>query len=134
MTPDVDRIDTTLDFTGQVVVVTGGARGIGRGITEAFLAAGADVTICGRTEPAPQELPDAGGRRATFLTADVRDAQQAASVLTTTAQRFGRVDVLVNNAGGPPPCPPPTRRRALWLRSSPSTSSPPCTAHKPPTA
>jgi len=97
--PNVDRDDTTVDFTGQVVVVTGGTRGVGRGITGAFLAAGAHVVICGRTEPAPEQLPDAGGRRATFLTADVRDAEQAASVLTTTAERFGRVDVLVNNAG-----------------------------------
>ena len=105
MTHDVDRDATTVDFTGQVVVVTGGARGVGRGITEAFLAAGADVVICGRTEPAPGELPGAGGRRAIFLTADVRDAEQAASVLATTAQRLGRVDVLVNNAGGSPAVP-----------------------------
>ena len=90
------------DFTGKVVVVTGGARGVGRGITEAFLAAGADVAICGRKEPAQDELPGADGRRAVFLTADVRDAEQAASVLTATAERWGRVDVLVNNAGGSP--------------------------------
>ena len=105
MTDNVERPDMTVDFTGQVVVVTGGSRGVGRGITEAFLAAGAEVVICGRTEPAPGELPDAGGRRATFLSADVRDAEQAASVLTTTAARFGRVDVLVNNAGGSPSVP-----------------------------
>ena len=85
-----------------MVVVTGGARGVGRGITEAFLAAGAEVAICGRNEPGRDELPAAGGRRAVFLPADVRDAEQAASVVTTTAQRFGRLDVLVNNAGGSP--------------------------------
>ena len=93
------------DFAGKVVVVTGGARGIGRAIAEAFLAAGADVTICGRREPVLEELPAAGGRRAVFLPADVRDAEQAASVLDDTARRFGQVDVLVNNAGGSPAVP-----------------------------
>jgi len=101
----IDFTGGVIDFTGKVVVVTGGARGVGRGITEAFLAAGAEVTICGRNEPGRDELPAAGGRRAVFLPADVRDAEQAASVLTTTAQRFGHVDVLVNNAGGSPAVP-----------------------------
>ncbi|HUI04395.1 MAG TPA: SDR family oxidoreductase [Acidimicrobiales bacterium] len=91
-----------IDFSGTVVVVTGGARGVGRGITEAFLAAGADVAICGRTEPAPDALPAAGDRRAAFLAADVRDAEQAAAVVRDTVERFGRLDVLVNNAGGSP--------------------------------
>jgi NAD(P)-dependent dehydrogenase (short-subunit alcohol dehydrogenase family) len=98
-------VTEALDFTGKVVVVTGGSRGVGRGITEAFLAAGADVTICGRSEPAVDELPVGGGRRAVFVSADVRDAGQAASVITATAERFGRVDVLVNNAGGSPAVP-----------------------------
>jgi NAD(P)-dependent dehydrogenase (short-subunit alcohol dehydrogenase family) len=102
MDPD---LAAPLDFTGKVVIVTGGARGIGRAITEAFLAAGAAVAICGRKEPAPDELPKGGGRRALFLTADVRDAEQATSFVTTTAQRLGRVDVLVNNAGGSPAVP-----------------------------
>ena len=96
-----------IDFTGSVVVVTGGSRGVGRAITEAFLAAGAEVAICGRHQPAVDELPLVSGRRAEFFPADVRDAEQAAGVLTWTAERFGRVDVLVNNAGAPPPCPPP---------------------------
>jgi NAD(P)-dependent dehydrogenase (short-subunit alcohol dehydrogenase family) len=95
-------VTEALDFTGKVVVVTGGSRGVGRGITEAFLAAGADVAICGRTEPAKDEFPAGGGRRAVFLKADVRDADQAASVINATAERFGHVDVLVNNAGGSP--------------------------------
>jgi 3-oxoacyl-[acyl-carrier protein] reductase len=88
-----------IDHTGKVVVVTGGARGVGRGIAEAFLATGGDVVVCGRTEPPGDELPSAGGRRAVFLTADVRDAEQAAAVMATTTERFGRLDVLVNSAG-----------------------------------
>jgi len=97
-----------LDFTGRAVVVTGGVRGIGRGITTAFLASGADVVVCGRTEPPETDLPaadDASGttRRAVFVAADLRDADQAAAVVTATVDRFGRIDSLVNNAGGSPP-------------------------------
>ena len=93
---------SSMDFSGNVVVVTGGGRGVGRGITEAFLAAHADVVICGRTEPPPDALPAVGDRRAVFVTADVRDAEQAAAVVGDTVGRFGRLDVLVNNAGGSP--------------------------------
>ena len=99
---DTNDFTGGLDFTGSVVIVTGGSRGIGRGITESFLAAGADVTICGRSEPAPDAVPAAQGRRATFVAADVRDAEQAAAVVAATVERCGRLDVLVNNAGGSP--------------------------------
>jgi NAD(P)-dependent dehydrogenase (short-subunit alcohol dehydrogenase family) len=88
---------------GAVVLVTGGARGIGAGIARAFLRAGAEVVICGRTTPA--ELPAADGRSALFLTADVRDAEAVTRLYAQIAARYGRLDVLVNNAGGGPPGP-----------------------------
>jgi len=91
-----------LDFSDAAVLVTGGARGIGRGIAEAFLAAGAQVTVCGRTGPEDAALPAGGGRRAAFVAADVRDASQAAAAVTAAFERHGRLDVLVNNAGGSP--------------------------------
>ena len=80
----------------RVVVVTGGGKGIGRGITGRFLADGARVVVCGRKAP---EVPVGD---AVFVAADVRDADAAAHVMDEAVARFGRVDVLVNNAGGSP--------------------------------
>lgn len=84
----------------RVILVTGGAKGVGRGITESFLADGASVVVCGREAPA--EMPQAAGRKAEFIAADVRDAAQVEALFAQIAQRHGRLDVLVNNAGGAP--------------------------------
>jgi NAD(P)-dependent dehydrogenase (short-subunit alcohol dehydrogenase family) len=92
-----------LDLSGQVVIVTGGCRGIGRGITTRFLDAGADVVVCCRHEP--EEPVSSGGCDAAFVEADVRDVDQIDRVVTYTTERFGRLDVLVNNAGGAPSAP-----------------------------
>src|SRR3954451_8443660 len=90
-----------LDMSERVVLVTGGARGIGRGIAETFLAAGAGVVVCGRSEP--DSLPESDGATATFVAADVRDPDAVDALVATTVERHGRLDVLVNNAGGSPP-------------------------------
>ena len=90
----------SLDFTGKSVIVTGGTKGVGRGIAEAFLAAGADVVVCGRSEV--PELPSANGKTATFVQADVREVEAIDRVVTDTVSRFGKLDVLINNAGGAP--------------------------------
>ena len=89
-----------LDMTEKAVIVTGGCRGVGRGIAERFLDAGANVVICCRHEP--DELPTQVGRTAVFVEADVRDPDQIERVVAFTTERFGRLDVLVNNAGGSP--------------------------------
>lgn len=90
----------TIDMADKVVLVTGGARGVGDGIVGAFLEAGAEVEICGRTAPA--SLREVEGRRPHFESVDVRDANQVSSWVQGIAGRRGRIDVVVNNAGGAP--------------------------------
>lgn len=90
----------SIDMTGKVVLVTGGARGVGDGIVSVFLEAGAELEICGRTEP--EVLRESGGRRPVFRQVDVRDPEQVAGWIADIRSRRGRVDVVVNNAGGAP--------------------------------
>ena len=85
----------------RVVLVTGGAKGIGRGISERFLADGAAVVVCGRE--APGTLPSVGGRKVDFIAAEVRETPAVEAMFQQVAERYGRLDVLVNNAGGSPP-------------------------------
>jgi NAD(P)-dependent dehydrogenase (short-subunit alcohol dehydrogenase family) len=79
----------------RVVLVTGGTRGIGAAIADAFAAAGCTVAVCGRR--APEDSTHA------FFACDVRDAESCAALIAQVIDRFGRLDVLVNNAGGSPP-------------------------------
>ena len=88
------------DFQQRVVLVTGGTKGIGRGIAEGFLAAGATVVVCARREA--ESLPSHAGRSAEFLACDVREAEAVNALVQAIVQRHGRLDVLVHNAGGSP--------------------------------
>lgn len=89
-----------IEMSEKVVIVTGGAKGIGRGIATRFLEAGAHVVVCGRK--APESVPRAGDRQAAFVAADVREPDQVDAMVRQATDRFGRLDVLVNNAGGSP--------------------------------
>lgn len=89
-----------LDLKGKVVIVTGGGKGVGLGISHCFLAHGATVLVCGRSEL--DTLPEVAGNQASFIAADVRDIEQINKVVDHAVARWGRVDVLVNNAGGAP--------------------------------
>ncbi len=89
-----------LGLRDAVVLVTGGVRGVGLGISRVLLGAGATVVTCARNAPA--EPVAAGARTAEFLECDVRDAEQVERLVATVVQRHGRIDGLVNNAGGAP--------------------------------
>ncbi|GAA3396746.1 SDR family oxidoreductase [Streptomyces roseoviridis] len=89
-----------MELDGRVAVVTGGTRGVGAGIARAFLRAGAEVVVCARRPP-DRPVADAG-RAADFEAVDLRRPGQAADLLARIAERYGRLDTLVNNAGGTP--------------------------------
>ncbi|MEX1007670.1 MAG: SDR family oxidoreductase [Acidimicrobiia bacterium] len=103
-----------IDFDGQVVLVTGGTRGVGRGIAQRFADVGATVATCARKEV--EDLPD----NWTFFPADLRDGDAAWAVIDSVVEQLGQIDVLVNNAGGAPPAdtttaPPRFSERVLAL-------------------
>ena len=86
----------SVDLSGRAVLVTGGTKGLGLGLATAFRAAGADVLVCARSES--HALPEG----ITFIPADLRDAAAATGVVEAAVGRFGKLDVVVNNAGGSP--------------------------------
>ncbi|MGD2121303.1 MAG: SDR family oxidoreductase [Gemmatimonadota bacterium] len=91
------------DFAGRTALVTGGTRGIGRAIVRDLLQAGFNVAFTARTESdvvaTDHGLSDLGGNRVLGLVADVRDPDSCTSVVEAVAERFGGLDLLVNNAG-----------------------------------
>jgi NAD(P)-dependent dehydrogenase (short-subunit alcohol dehydrogenase family) len=93
-----------IDLSGQVALVTGAARGIGRAIAQALAGAGADLALADvqadLLRERAAELAAASGRRVHALAVDVRDAAAVRRMVDETAAALGRLDVLVNNAGG----------------------------------
>ncbi|WP_328335115.1 MULTISPECIES: SDR family oxidoreductase [unclassified Streptomyces] len=88
---------------GKVALITGGGTGIGRATALDLAAGGADIVLCGR-RPEPLEetrkAVEATGATCLAVPADIRDEQQITEVVDRTLDAFGRIDVLVNNAGG----------------------------------
>ncbi len=95
-------------LTDRVAVVTGAGKGIGAGIATAMAEAGADVVCAARTESSLETIAERIrklGRRALVVPCDVNERDQLEALTARTLEAFGRVDVLVNNAGGSPPKP-----------------------------
>lgn len=92
----------------KVALVTGAGRGIGRGCALAFAECGAHVVCSARSQGEIDDTADrvrALGRRALAVTCDVNERAQLEHLVAETMREFGRIDVLVNNAGGWPPKP-----------------------------
>ncbi|MCJ2189017.1 SDR family NAD(P)-dependent oxidoreductase [Novosphingobium beihaiensis] len=93
----------SFDLTGRIALVTGGGTGIGRATAELLARRGADLALAGRRtdvlEKAAEEIGAATGRRCVTVPADVTDADQAAAMVDHVADVFGRLDILINNAG-----------------------------------
>ena len=90
------------DLEGKTVVITGGGTGLGLAMVRALARAGADLCIAGRRpgpiESAVREVEELG-RKALAIPTDVSDSEQVDRLISTTLDRFGRIDVLINNAG-----------------------------------
>src|SRR4051794_40790964 len=103
------------DLRGRVAIITGASRGIGRAVALGLARAGCGVVIAAKSVAATDRLPgtihtvaaevEAAGGQALPVQVDVRDAEQVEAMAARARDRFGRIDVLVNNAG------------ALWWRS-----------------
>jgi len=99
---DLFRLD------GKVAIITGGGRGIGAACAMAFAEAGASVVIGARTRSQVDEVAErirAIGGKALALTTDVMREEQLEEMVAAAIEHFGRIDIVVNNAGGSPPKP-----------------------------
>ena len=103
---DVEAIARHFDMTGKVAVVTGGSRGLGLEMSRAFAAAGANVVIASRKlkpcEAAASAIAETSGRQAIGVAYHAGSWEDSDRLAATAYDRFGRVDVLVNNAGMSP--------------------------------
>ncbi len=91
-----------MEFTEKVVVITGSSRGIGKEMALNFSKSGASVVISGRSmeslKPVQNEI-EAGGTKVLAVAADVAKVEDATNLIKQTIETFGKIDVLVNNAG-----------------------------------
>jgi len=95
-----------LELTGKVAIVGGASKGLGRACAQVLAQEGAKVALCSRTQKdldrAAQEIRDTTGSDALAFAGDLDRPETIRDFIATTVQRFGRVDILVNNSGGPP--------------------------------
>jgi NAD(P)-dependent dehydrogenase (short-subunit alcohol dehydrogenase family) len=96
------HVKELFDLTGKVAIVTGGGRGLGQQIAEGFAEAGANVVVCSRRVDACLEVSEKLkqlGVDSFALQCDVSNPEDVKNVVEKTVERFGRIDILVNNSG-----------------------------------
>jgi 3-oxoacyl-[acyl-carrier protein] reductase len=96
-----------LGLNGKVALVTAASKGLGKAIALELAREGADVAIASRSEDSLQlaaaEIADETGRAPLYVAADMTSADDIDRLVQTVIDRYGRIDILVNNTGGPPP-------------------------------
>jgi 3-oxoacyl-[acyl-carrier protein] reductase len=97
-------LDTPFDLSDRVAIVTGGGTGIGAAAARVLARHGAHTVLTSRTrenlERVAAEIERTSGRRSLAVPADLRDEAQVVAMVEQTAKTFGRIDILINNAGG----------------------------------
>jgi NAD(P)-dependent dehydrogenase (short-subunit alcohol dehydrogenase family) len=97
---DSSRVFAEGMLEGQVALVTGGGTNLGKAAAAELARCGASVLIAGRREEVLQAALDEIGERCSYVVGDVRDGDQAQAIVRAALDRYGRLDVLLNNAGG----------------------------------
>jgi NAD(P)-dependent dehydrogenase (short-subunit alcohol dehydrogenase family) len=96
------KVCSLFDLTGKTAVVTGGGKGLGEAMALALAGAGADVVIAGKTQSNNERVAEEirrMGCASAAVEVEVRDERQVARMVETVAQKFGRLDILINSAG-----------------------------------
>ena len=117
---DVDQLRSLFDLTGRTAVITGGTRGIGRAVAEGFAAAGANVVVASRKEAACQATQahlESMGAGALGIAVNMGDSDSAERIVGAAADRFGGIDIVVNNAANALAAPVGSQDRGMWQKS-----------------
>ncbi|HEX3315229.1 MAG TPA: 3-oxoacyl-ACP reductase family protein [Gemmataceae bacterium] len=108
------------DLTGKVALVTGGSQGLGKAMARGLAEAGADIVISSRSEEklkaALAEILAGTGRKGAYFVADMNDRGQVQTLAKDALAKFGRIDILINNAGSNAPQPIDQIKDADWDR------------------
>ena len=95
-----------LGLTGKVAIIGGASKGLGRACAQTLAEEGARITICSRTqddlERAAAEIRDTTGAEVLVFAADLDKEESIKELVSATVDRYGQLDVMVNNSGGPP--------------------------------
>src|SRR5262249_24342795 len=107
-----------LGLKGKVAIVAGASRGLGRAVAQELAAEGTSLVICARTaevlSQVREQIATTTGAQILAVTADVSRTEDIADVTAAALQEFGRIDILVTNAGGPPAGPFESLNAEQW--------------------